>query len=589
MKKLFQVVFVIFILLFGLSFFKQNVVAQTDLQKDIVTECVTFTPTGGYGRWPDNVEGGTFTGTCSGSKCDIYVCVPAGNCVKNEPNGFVQLDSANNFFNQGDINETGRLVGVRDHTGYYLYAAHTPEPLGAGVEGENTTQQQAQATLVFPAGAENCTQIYWDPYGRVFDSVSLEPFGEGQASVMLLDEKGAPSSNAFINNVLVDKMGKYNIRINKDGNYKLNVTPKTNHTFTAAMPDAKYKDLYEFIYKLGDPAFVEIAKSPKRVDVALTPVGVPYTRSPDYISREYIDVWYDGAAYTKIALRTVHPKTIVKVMVNGVELIEDGDGRALPKTSDKEGYWLALIKKEVLSQEGFSVELIKNPQYYPLTRSNTSFIGQLVDRVLSLFSKKVSAQQSIKINDPVDPTPTTAMTGKTIIKFEPILDYVEGFSYDDSSQVVPKAKVNVRITGNNKVFYTTTTDDSGFFTIYPKNLPPFEFYLEVVNPVTGKALKQTTSEFVEINRSYLEAEKLDLIKGTNHGQKVVNPVTGKLNKIDKNYNPPAQNDQAKTANSNSGLSKTSFNPTTLIIAGVIILLVVVTVGLAFYIKKSRSF
>jgi len=205
--------------------------------------------------------------------------------------------------------------------------------------------------------------------------------------------------------------------------------------------------------------------------------------------------------------------------------------------------------------------------------------------VISLFVKGVSAQQSIKINDPVDPTPTTSMSGKTVIKFEPILDYVEGFSYDDSSQVVPKAKVNVRITANNKIFYSTTADDSGFFTIYPKNLPPYEFYLEVVDPATGKALKQTTSEFVEINRSYLETEKIDLIKGTKYSQKVVDPVTGELNKIDKNYNPEPQNNQEATTNSSA---KAGFNPATLLIVGVIILLVVVTVGLAFYIKKSKS-
>ena len=319
--------------------------------------------------------------------------------------------------------------------------------------------------------------------------------------------------------------------------------------------------------------------------MALTPVGAPYTRSPDYISREYIDVWYEGAAYTKIALRTVHPKTIVRVMVDGVELVEDGNGKALSKTSDKDGYWLVQIRKEVLSQEGFSIELIKNPQYYPLTRSNTSFFGKLLDRVISLFVKEVSAQQSIRIGDPVDPTPTTSMSGKTVIKFEPILDYVEGFSYDDSNKVVPNAKVNVRLTANNKIFYTTTSDDSGFFAIYPKNLPPYEFYLEVVDPATGKTSKQTTSEFVEMNRSYLDSEKVNLIKATKYNQKVVDPVTGKLNIIDKNYNPEPQNKQEVTTNSSA---KAGFNLTTLIIAGVIILLVVVTTGLAFYIKKSKS-
>ncbi|MCR4313440.1 MAG: hypothetical protein NUV58_04275, partial [Candidatus Roizmanbacteria bacterium] len=513
----------------------------------------------------------------------IITCLPGTGCVPN--NGFVKLNSGNNFFSPGDINEAGTLNNIQDHTGYYIYAAHTPEPLGKGVDGENTTQQQAQATLVFPAGAENCTQIYWDPYGRVFDAVSLEPFSAGQATVTLLDEKGNPSANTFVNNVLIDEMGKYNIRINKDGNYKLNVTPKTNHSFTAGIPNPKYKDLYEFIYKLGDPAFVEIAKSPKRVDVALTPKGTPYSRSPDYISREYIDVWYDGAAYTKIALRTVHPKTIVKVMVNGVEITEDGNGKALPKTSDKEGYWLALIKKDILSQNGFSIELIKNPQYYPLTQGSTGFIGQIMDKLLSLFVQNVSAQQSIKINDPVSPTPK-ASGSTTVIQFEPILEYIEGYSYDDASKIVPKARVNIKLKANNKIYSTTTTDDSGFFTLYPKDLPPYEYYLEIVNPETGKASIQTTSKFVEKNQAYLDSEKIDLMKVTKLDQKIIDPVTGKLNEIDKNYVSPQKNDQASKA---ASTKSTAFDPAILMIVLVIALLVVVTMGLVYYIKRSKSF
>jgi hypothetical protein len=588
MRKILNVLSVsLFLLLIAFSVFKQNVSAQTtDAVSDVVVECVTFTPTSGYGHWPKNVEGGTFTGTCSGkTKCDIITCMPGAGCIPNQ--GFVKLNSGNNFFSPGEINEAGTLNNIQDHTGYYIYAAHTPEPLGKGVEGENTTQQQAQATLVFPAGAENCTQIYWDPYGRVFDSVSLEPFAAGQASVTLLDENGSPSANVFTNNVLVDEMGKYNIRINKDGNYKLNVTPKTNHTFASTMPDARYADLYDFIYKLGDPAFVEIAQNPKRVDVPLKPVGTPYTRSPDYISREYIDVWNEGELYTKIALRTVHPKTIVKVMVGGVELTEDGAGRALPKTSDKEGYWLALIKKTVTSQEGFTIELIKNPQYYPLARGNGNFFGMIVDRIASLFVKGVSAQQTIKINNPVTPTTKVVNSNSTVIKFEPILEYVEGYAYDAQNKVIPKAKINVKLKMNDKIVSTTTTDDSGFFTLYPKDLPPYEYYLEIVNPVTRVASVQTTSEFVTKNKSYLESEKIDLIKATKYDQLIIDPATGKLNKIDKNYVAPTPTTKASAAA--SAAKGAAFDPAVLIIILVITLLVIVTFGLVFYIKKSRTF
>ena len=572
------IVFIIFITI--ITVITPLVTAQTptppDLGNDVVVECVTFNPADGYGEWPDTVEAGTFTGTCSSkTKCDIMTCLPDVGCVPN--NGFVQLASGKTFFSPGEINEAGTLSNIKDHTGYYLYAAHTPEPLGTGVDQENPSQQQGEANLVFPSGVENCTQIFWDPYGRVFDSVSLEPFGAGQAIVTLLDENGSPSLNTFTNNVLIDEMGKYNILVNKDGKYKLKVTPKTNHLFTAAVPNAKYSELYGFIYKLGDPAFVETIKSPKRVDVALKPIGTPYSRSPDYISREYIDVWYEGETYTKIALRTVHPKTIVKVMVGGVQLTTNGSGRPLPKTSDKEGYWLALIKKEVLSQEGFSIELIKNPQYYPLAKINNDF-SQLINKLSLLFIKKVSAQQSIRIADPVDST-------IKVIKFDPILEYIEGYLYDDNNKIIPNAKVNVKLKMNNKIYYSTVTDDSGFFTMYPKNLPPYEFYLEFINPETGKIIVQTTSEFVDKNQIYLDSEKIDLMRVTKYDQKIIDPKTGQLNKIDKNYNPSQQNNQSPTT---ASTKKNLLDPTVLIIISIIILLVMVTLGLVFYIKKSKS-
>ncbi len=576
------IAFIIFIII--ITVITPLVTAQTptpaDLAEDVVVECVTFAPTDGFEKTPNTVEPGIFTGTCSSTtKCDIMTCFPDVGCVPNA--GFVQLDSGKTFFSPGVINEPGSLVGLDTggHVGYYLYAAHTPEPLGAGVDEENTTQQQGQANLVFTEGVENCTEIFWDPYGRVFDSVSLEPFGTGQAVVTLLDENGNLSLNTLTNNVLIDEMGKYNILVNKDGKYKLKVTPKTNHLFTADVPNIKYKDLYDFIYKLGDPAFVEIAKSPKRVDVALTPNDTPYTRSPDYISREYLDVWFEGDSYTKIAFRTVHPKTIVKVMIGGVQLITNGAGRPLPKTSDKEGYWLALIKKEVFSQEGFNVELIKNPQYYPLTHRNTNYFGQLIDKISSLFIKKVSAQQSIRIDDDSSPT----VNKKIVIKFEPILEYIEGYSYDDNNKIIPKAKVNVKLKMNNKVFSSTTTDDSGFFTMYPKNLPPYEFYLEFINPETGKIIVQTTSEFVDKNQTYLDSEKINLIQATKQNQKIIDPKTGQLNKIDKNYVAP-KNNQLSTATA----KKAAFDPAVLVIISVLILLVIVTLGLVFYIKKSKS-
>src|SRR3989338_8014703 len=133
------------------------------------------------------------------------------------------------------------------------------------------------------------------------------------------------------------------------------------------------------------------------------------------------------------------------------------------------------------------------------------------------------AQTSIRI-DP--PTPTLKPIG-----FNPILSYVEGYAYDKTSAAIPNAKITVKLKADDQVFYQTTADDTGFFAIYSNNLPFFEYYLEITDPVVGIPVKQTTTEFVTLNQDYITSEDLDLIKSTRSGEPIINPETGRENII----------------------------------------------------------
>jgi len=89
--------------------------------------------------------------------------------------------------------------------------------------------------------------------------------------------------------------------------------------------------------------------------------------------------------------------------------------------------------------------------------------------------------------------------------FEPILSHVEGYVYGKNNQRIPKAEVLVKLSMNDQFIYQTKADDSGFFTIYTKDLPYLEYYLEFTDPVTQEKIIKTTSEFVSGNQSYLES------------------------------------------------------------------------------------
>jgi len=146
---------------------------------------------------------------------------------------------------------------------------------------------------------------------------------------------------------------------------------------------------------------------------------------------------------------------------------------------------------------------------------------------------------------------------------------------------MPKAKITVKLKDGNTVFYTTTADDAGFFTIYGKNLPFPEYYFEIGDGKGGAPKVMTTSKFVEINKSYLEGEKLNLMNSTKNNQPIINPATGQLNEIEKNINKP----NSKEAISNT--IKNIVNSKFIFVLLILILLIPITIGMVLYIKKNK--
>lgn len=354
----------------------------------------------------------------------------------------------------------------------------------------NRTQQLGTAggtvpstsVTLMPGEQGDCETIYWDPYGRVFDGVSLEPLNKNEAKVTLLNKDGSVVTIPG-NNVNLDILGKYNILINKDGEYKLKVVPVTQHQFIDFMPDVRYKDLYESVFMPGSLPFFESVKDPKRVDVALKPISTPYSRQISVVQNDYKQVWAGGKKYIKIDLRVTHPKSTVRLIVNDIVIKNDGEGNTLPLTADKNGYWKIMVRDyKVLSQKGFRVEISKNPQYYMFAGSSGY---------------------------------------KTIIDFDPILAYIEGYAYDDNRSILPDIKIQVRLKMNNSVFYETRSNEQGFFTIGSANLPPMDYYLVFVDPSNNLSIKKTTAKFVNENTTFLDKEKINLLKGEKNGQPVV--------------------------------------------------------------------
>jgi len=180
------------------------------------------------------------------------------------------------------------------------------------------------------------------------------------------------------------------------------------------------------------------------------------------------------------------------------------------------------------------------------------------------------AQASIRI-DP--PTPTVKPIG-----FNPILSYIEGYAYDEIGKIIPNAKIVVTLNDNDEVFYTTSADTTGFFTVYSNNLPFFEYYLEITDPVVGIPVKQTTTEFITLNQDYITSEDLDLIKSTQGGSSIVNPETGDINTIINSIPTPIVTTQPEAKATGQ----------TLAIIVLLIFLIIALITGVFYILKKRK-
>lgn len=503
------------------------------------------------------------------TECNVVRNLSANNQPVN--NNQSVLGASSSYLPPGPVNviveaKTYKHVPVDFSAVGDLPANITTSELGTGenVEGDDTSQKLGQIDFTaadFELSVENletnCTQISWDPFGRVFDAQSLEPLMD--AEVTMIDEiTKKPAIMSFnFNYDVTGQDGLFNILVENEGSYSLMVDPPHTHQFVSNPKlSAYWPKIYSDKYLPGD-TFIEKKGVATHHDIPLqSKDGKPYTEAvalviPGTVKHEMIGEYivYTGRntfPMAKICLvneatgkqvgKCVHANNIGKFSI------------ALPKLSvpDKK----LLIKAEKVN--------LNDPKLYVKNQETETL------HLNSIYIPDKSASK--------------------LLFFEPILSLVEGYAYDGKGAVIPGAKIEVKLAINNEVVYETKADDSGFFTIYNKDLPYLEYFIEYTDPVTGKKNVKTLSQFSSDNKSYIESNKINLVTATKNGQPVINPKTGQLNEIsDINPNSIGKNDQPDTITKNNPI-----NVQMMIIVLILILLLVVAAGIAFYIKKSKS-
>ncbi len=375
----------------------------------------------------------------------------------------------------------------------------------AGAGGHSTLKN---ALLSFLSGettstvkdlAKDCTSISWDPYGRVFDSQTLEPIPDVIVELMDAETK-QPVEMAFnLNYDVTGDDGLYNIQVEKEGIYSLSVDSLTMHTFVQnpkLHPNWKY--IYSDLYYPGD-IFAESQNAPTHHDIPLFLEGEPY----------------------RDAVAKIVPGTLKSEDMNGVMIYSGRSTYPMAQT--------CLVNEQTGEKVGdcvnannigsFTIAIPKSE--VPNTRLRVSV--QKVDLTNAALFDTTGEVQTLHMNSlmlPEDQAP---------YYFDPVLSMVEGYAKDAEGNRIGQATVQVKLKANKQVFFETKADALGLFTLYAPNLPTLEYYLEFNNPKTGKSAVQTTAEFVAANKEYLDEKKLNLVLALKDEQPVeVKKVDGRL-------------------------------------------------------------
>ncbi len=459
----------------------------------------------------------------------------------------------------GNLSVKIHLKNADGHVNYAFFAVTINEPTNSGPTlASNQTGNTLQYGTFNFTSADNgdpqkCISIRWDPYGRVFDSVSLEPMLG--VKVTLLDENKELVNGtdvALVNPQKTETDGMFNFPV-PSGTYYLGVVPPVTHLFVADPHlDPNYTKAYSNLYK-PDRKIVEKEGQVKQKDVPLDPgTNSPYHSTIQMMSYNVVNLGTD----TKFEGYVSHPLSIVKLV--------GAQSGNIYKTvnADEFGAWEVVIpnaslpSNEAINLVPSKVDITKLAGVPKFLQNLTRYLGFLTNKL----SIEVNAQ-------------TVGEGEGKAVSVQPILTYVEGYAYNGNGTIIPNATVRVKVTWSGQTYYETKADQTGFFTIGPSNVPNFAYFLEFRSPLSSVVTVMNTSDFVSKNSKYLSENKINLMAATKNGQSLIPSPTSV---------PPSP-----TVTSNNPLTAGTSQMSLILTLVILLVLFAIAGAVLMYIKKKE--
>jgi len=419
----------------------------------------------------------------------------------------------------------------------------------------------------------DCVSLSWDPYGRVFDSKTLEPVN--QATVTLYKKDGdifrmmTPKDilgGNIINPQVTKEDGGFSFVV-PDGTYKL-VVSNNNYTFPEELNNlqSNYSKIYSDIYPAQTGVEIVQQGAIQHRDIPLKQISLGIDSTAKLMQYFYDLDKIDDTILVKG--RVSHPFAEIRAY----SLKDETRYHLLTKVpvkADKMGNFVLKIDQSKFDPTETFGEIT-------VEKTDLTLVN-LVKRFIELFIGKVNAQVFLA----------------TTVKFEPILNYVEGYAYDSAGKVLPNATVSVYLEFSNKPYYQTTTDDKGYYKISSEFLPSMPYHLSYAS-TNGQIIPTTNSKFVAQNEATITKTGIKLNQFKNNQGEVIDSSSSSKNKNNNptnnsmnNSNSNGNNLTAKTNKLNTGFANKNYSQA-IILSFVILFLVILAVLMLVYLKKRQN-
>ncbi len=444
------------------------------------------------------------------------------------------------------------------------------EPIPNMGTGEEKTQQIGTFSFENVVNQSDCVSIAWDPYGRVFDSKTLEPVNKTNVTLLKKRVNGAftmmtPADllgGNILNPQTTKEDGGFSFVV-PDGTYKLTVS-HSNYVFPEKIVNlqSNYSKIYSDIYP--DQTGEEIVQKGmiQHRDIPLKQVSVELETNA-----KLMEYFYDLNKLTSTVIikgRVSHPFAKIKAysLKPDPVLQENARYRLLTETpvrADAQGNFILTV-----NQSGFEPD--ESFGDITIEKVDLTQPANLVEGIKKwLFSliKPVNAQVTLASN----------------FRFEPIPNYLEGYAYDAQGKKIPNATVAVILNFSNKPAYQTKADDKGYYQISSEFLPSMPYRIAYTT-TSGQVVKTSTSKFIaqnsdSIGKSDIKINQFKNVKGET------------ITAIPERRTTPG--DFQKNGESTSPKQPKSLLSTTLpLILTITIFIIAAIVILVIYIKKKRE-